>query len=391
VLTEATKDDDKALEKFAKTLGDNPSTEIAKRIQFIEQRVKTTIQVNNESNDDPLSQVQSILKTKLASREGITKLFLLLFEKQNIKCKLVITCSRETARFDGSFDSWGFLDDYLLYFPDTKSFIAPDKFEYRYPLVPAELTAQKGLFIESFTLGEVKSALGSIDEIPAINYEINTDNLDIKVSFNEDFSSAQIKQARVFGGYNATFFTPYYDLMTPDQRKQMIEELTRQTAPDANVTTWVAKPVPGKIVDNFLIDTDFNSTHFLEKAGPRILFKVGELIGPQIEMYRDDSRMNDVENEYNRGYDRNIEIKIPAGYQVKNLTDLNFNVVYRDKNETPFLFTSTYTVTGDLVKIHVIESYKQIFAPLSRYEDYRKVINAAADFNKVTLVIEKAK
>jgi hypothetical protein len=35
--------------------------------------------------------------------------------------------------------------------------------------------------------------------------------------------------------------------------------------------------------------------------------------------------------------------------------------------------------------------YTAIYAPLHRYEDFRKVINAAADFNKVTLVLEKLK
>jgi hypothetical protein len=316
---------------------------------------------------------------------------LAVFAKQKIACYPVVTCSRENSKFDGDFDTWGYLDDYILYFPDTKGFLAPYHFESRYPLVPADLTAQKGLFIEPFTVGDLKSALASIQEIPAADYQLNTDNLDIEVVFSDDLTTAQIKQKREFGGYNAAFFSPYYDVMTPDQRKQMIEELTKQTAPDASVTTWTAKPLAGKPAESFLIDTDFNSTHFLEKAGPRILFKVGELIGPQVEMYRDDTRVNDVENEYNRGYDREIQIKIPSGYTFKNLSDLNFDVTYKDKNETPFLFQSSYTLTGDVLKVHIIEYYKQIYAPLSRYEDYRKVINAAADFNKVTLVLEKAK
>jgi hypothetical protein len=391
VLTETSKDDDKALEKFVKTLNDNPADETTRRIQQLEQKIKTTIQVNNERREESLSQIESVLKYKLASREGITKLFLAVFAKQKIACQPVLTCSRENARFDGDFDSWGFLDDYILYFPDTKGFIAPYHFESRYPLVPADLTAQKGLFIEPFTVGDMKSALASIEDIPAIDYQLNTDNLDIDVTFSEDLTSAQIRQKREFGGYNATYFSPYYDVMTADQRKQMIEQLTKQTAPDANVTTWTAKPLPGKGAESFLIDTDFQSTHFLERAGPRVLFKVGELIGPQVEMYRDDTRTNGVENEYNRGYDRTIQIKIPEGYNFKNLADLNFDVTYKDKTETPFLFQSSYTMTGNILKVHILEYYKQIYAPLSRYEDYRKVINAAADFNKVTLVLEKAK
>lgn len=389
VLTAVTKDDEKAVDKFLKTVGDNASLAPEDRIRNIEQKIKTTVQVNRERGDESLTQMESVLKYKLASREGITKLFLSTFSKLNIRCYPVITCSRDNIKFDGAFDSWGFLDDYLLYFPDTKGFLAPYVFETRYPLVPADFTAQQGLFIEPFTVGEVHSALGTIQEIPAVDFQLNVDNLDIDVTFSDDLSSARIHQKREFGGYNATLFTPYYDMMTEDQRKQMIEELAKQTAPDASIQSWKASPLPGNKTGNFLIDADFQSTHFLEKAGPRILFKAGELIGPQVEMYRDDQRITDVENEYNRGYDRKIRIHIPAGYTIKNPGDLKFDVTYQDKSEIPFLFQSSYALKDDVLEISIVEYYKQIHAPLSRYEDYRKVINAAADFNKVTLVLEK--
>jgi hypothetical protein len=389
VLFSVTKDDEKAVDKYLKTMGDTPALAAEDRIRNAEQKIKSTVQVNRERGDEALTQMESVLKYKLASREGITKLFLSVFNKLNIRCYPVITCSRDNIKFDGAFDSWGFLDEYLLYFPDTKGFLAPYVFETRYPLVPADFTAQQGLFIEPFAVGDVKSALGSIQEIPAAEYQLNIDNLDIEVTFSDDLTSAQIRQKREFGGYNATFFTPYYDMMTEDQRKQMIEELAKQTAPDAAIKSWKASPLPGKKAGNFFIDADFQSTHFLEKAGPRILFKAGELIGPQVEMYRDDQRITDVENEFNRGYDRKIRIHIPAGYTVKNPGDLKFDVTYEDKNETPFLFQSNYVIKDNIIEISISEYYKQIHAPLSRYEDYRKVINAAADFNKVTLVLEK--
>jgi hypothetical protein len=106
-------------------------------------------------------------------------------------------------------------------------------------------------------------------------------------------------------------------------------------------------------------------------------------------MYREESRMTPIENDYNRGYERSIEVKIPAGYQVRNADDLNISVVYKDGDKEPYLFVSSYTLNGSVLKITVKEYYKEIYAPIERYEDYRKVINAAADFNKVTLVLEK--
>lgn len=391
VLYDVSKEDEKALDKFVKSLGDKSGDELWKRVKNIEDKIKTTINVNRESGGPELLQVGSILKYKTASREGITKLFIAVFGKTGINCHPLITCDRENIRFDGKFDTWSYLDEYLLYFPDTKGFLAPYIFETRYPMAPAEWTAQDGLFIEPFAVGELKSALATVAEVPAATYDVNKDNLEIDVKFNEDLSGVEVHQKRIFSGYNSLFVTPYYDLMTEDQRKEMTEELVKQTAPDAQLKKWTAKPLTDTQISNFLLDTDFESAHFVERAGPRILFKAGELIGPQSELYRDDKRTTSVENDYNRGYERVIRIEVPAGYTIKNLDDLKFNVTYVDGDKTPYLFVSNYTLTGNVLEIKIDEFYKQIYAPVARYEDFRKVINAAADFNKVTLVLEKSK
>lgn len=391
VLYDVSKDDEKALDKFAKSLGDNSSDELWKRIKNVENKIKTSVNVNNERGDKELGEISSIIKYKTASKEGITKLFVAVYGKLGINCHPLITCNREDIRFDGKFDSWTYLDEYMLYFPDTKGFMAPYVFEIRYPMPPSEWAAQDALFIEPFAVGELKSALATVAEVPAATYDVNKDNLEIDVKFNQDLSGVAVHQKRIFSGYNALFVTPYYDLMTDDQRKEMSEELVKQTAPDAQIKKWVAKPLNDTQISNFLLDTEFESAHFVERAGPRILFKAGELIGPQSELYRDDKRLTPVENDYNRGYERIIRIQIPSGYAFKNLNDLKFNVRYEDGDKTPFLFVSDYKVTGDILEIKIDEFYKQIYAPVARYEDFRKVINAAADFNKVTLVLEKIK
>jgi hypothetical protein len=389
MLSELTKDDERALEKFAKTLNDNPSQKLEDRIRNVEIKIKTSVQVNKESNAASLNEITAIIKSKLASHQGMTRLFLGTFEKLNIQCHPVITCSRESIKFDGDFDSWAFLDDYVLYFPETKQFLAPYVFECRYPLIQPEFTAQKALFIEPYKVGDITSALSAINEIPAVDYSHNVDNLNMEVVFNDDLSTNQIHQKREFGGYNAAYFAPYYDMMSTDQRVGMVEQLTKHTAPDAVIKEWTAGPVANAKSNNFFIDVDFQTSHFMEKAGPRILFKVGELIGPQVEMYSDDKRTAEVENDFNRMYDRTIKLQLPAGYQVKNPGDLKFNIAYDDSGKVPFLFKSDYTLKDNVLEIRIEEYYKQIYAPLSRYEDFRKVVNAAADFNKITLVLEK--
>ena len=141
-------------------------------------------------------------------------------------------------------------------------------FECRYPFIQAEFTAQKGLFIEPFKMGEVKSALSSIGEIPAVDFSYNLDNLDIEVTFNDDLTTNQVSKSVNSVGYNAAYFTPYYDMMSADQRVGMIEQITKQIAPDATIKKWTANAIPDTKSNNFLVDVDFQTSHFVEKAGP---------------------------------------------------------------------------------------------------------------------------
>ena len=389
LLTKVSKEDQKVLGKFVKTLGDNAAESMDIRIKNIESKIKAAIQVS-EGRDESLSQIASILKVKLASHQGMTRLFLAVFSQLNIQCNPVLTCSRQSIKFDADFDTWAFLDDYVLHFPDTKKFLSPYVFECRYPFIQPEFTAQKGLFMQPFISGNTKSALSVIGEIPAVDYSFNLDNLNLDILFANDLSSNEIRQVREFGGYNAAYFTPYYDIMSKDQKQAMIDQLTKQTAPDAEISKWTAGPTIDSKSNNFMVSVDFRSSHFVERAGSRILFKIGELIGPQIEMYRDEKRTVAVENDFNRMYNRVIKLTLPAGYQIKNADDLLIDIAYTDENDVPFSFKSDYTLEGNVLTVHIEEYYKEIYAPLSRYEDFRKVVNAAADFNKITLVLEKS-
>jgi hypothetical protein len=385
------KDEEKALSKFIGTLKDNRSASASSRIRNVEDQLKSTVVINTESRDDGLKDLQAIIKTKVASTVGMVRLFYGIYVRLQIPCEIVLTCNREVVKFDGSFDTWNYLDDFALYFPSTRGFIAPYDDKTRYPLLPAHFMGNKGLFIESLDIGGIKSGLGTVKDIPAAPYTMNTDDLNILVAFDQELSRNTISIKRTFSGYNASFLTPYYHLMNKEQLHSVVEELTKQTAPDPEIKRWEAKPLGKDSTQRFLVDVDFTSSHFVETAGTKVLFKAGLLIGPQSELYQDEKRTMDVENDYNRGYDRIIVIQIPEGYSVKNPEQLQFNVIYREGEETPYLFESNYEMKDRELTIRIKEYYKRLSAPVSRYEDFRKVINAAADFNKVTLVFEKEK
>jgi hypothetical protein len=63
------------------------------------------------------------------------------------------------------------------------------------------------------------------------------------------------------------------------------------------------------------------------------------------------------------------------------------NIVADDKKQMGFL--SDYILDGNEITVTVDEYYEVTSLPASAYEPFRNVINAAADFNKIKLVLEK--
>jgi hypothetical protein len=131
------------------------------------------------------------------------------------------------------------------------------------------------------------------------------------------------------------------------------------------------------------------STQLFDKAGTKYLVKVGELIGRQEEMYETKKRHNKITLQYPHALVREIELTIPEGYKINNLEDLNINETYKEGDVLTMGFVSRYEVSGNTLKIKIQEDYRNIAYPLDQYEAFKKVINAAADFNKVVLILDK--
>jgi hypothetical protein len=75
---------------------------------------------------------------------------------------------------------------------------------------------------------------------------------------------------------------------------------------------------------------------------------------------------------------------------VNNLEALKMDVELKDGGEATSAFISKYEVINNktvVVKVH--EDYKSIYYLKAKFQDFRKVVNAAADFNKIIVVLEK--
>ena len=74
---------------------------------------------------------------------------------------------------------------------------------------------------------------------------------------------------------------------------------------------------------------------------------------------------------------------------MRNLDELKMNIFYEENGNKSMGFVSDYEVDGDQVNVSIKEYYKQLDYPLKDFDQFRRIINAAADFNKKVLIFEK--
>jgi len=378
----------KPVEKLIKTIGINKNQTELEKVKLIENYLKTNIHITENVGEEGYF-IEPIIKNKVASKLGITRLFAAVLTKENIKHKFGLTSDRSEERFDKDFESFDFLSNYVIYFENLNNYIAPSEANYRYPLIPYDWTYNDALFIKVVEIGGMKSALDEIKFIPATPYELSQHNHEIDVNFNSDMDLVNLNVKNIFWGYKAIYIQPYISSMKEEQKKDVMEQTLKSSAEDAKVLECKMLNTDINVSATekpFTIEGKMSSSSLLEKAGNKYLFKVGDLIGRQAEMYQEKKRVQPIENDFNRRYYRIIKITIPEGYQIKNLDNLKMD--FKDASHT-MQFVSTYKIEGNILTINIDEYYKQISYPIEQIEPYRKVINAAADFNKIKLVFEK--
>jgi len=385
------KKESKSLKKLYRKLKIKKLETEKEKINAIENYLKTNFMVQ-EGNNPEMSDIDFILETNYGSRVGIVKLYAGLFRMADINHQLAMTTNRSDTRFDKDFQSWNFLVNYLFYFPGQDLFLAPDRIEFRLGMIPYDYTNNYGLFVEKVDMGQFETGTGKVKYIPPLAHDQNFDNLSIEIDFASDMENINVDFMRSLGGYSGASIQPFYLFLPEDQRKDVIETLIKMSAEDAEINEFEVKNVGmdlSPLENPFEIKANFNTSSLLQRAGNKMLFKIGEIIGPQSELYQESERKLDVENDYNRMYNRQIEMKIPSGYSVRNLEDIKISEFFEQAGEKLFNFNSDYQLRDNLLTITIKEYYKKINCSVENFEDFRKVINAAADFNKVTLLLEK--
>lgn len=380
----------KALKSLIKTIKPSSATEEA-TIRDVENYIKTNF-IHHETNDVNKSNISFIAANKTFNNFGSLKLFTNLFKELNIEHEIVLTSNRFENTFDKEFECYAFLAEYLIYFPKIKKVMSPTDNFNRLGFPENKYVNNYGLFIKSVSMGDYNTGLGKIKFIQGAKYEENRDVLEINAHINTDFADSKIDIIRKMSGYLAADYQPYFDLIKDeDKLKEVKESLIKTIDKEGTIEKL---DITNSDANSFgqrplTVSATLKTDYFIENAGNKFLFKVGLLIGPQMELYKKEERKMPLELPACHSYKRTITFNIPSGFKIANIDQIKINEVFTKDGTETMIFVSDYKQENDKVTISIDEFYKEYSYPITDFEEYRRVANASANFNKVVLVFEK--
>lgn len=390
---EYSKGDEKALKKLIKDIDGEDWPAEFNAIRKIEDYIKENYQFIPR-NLAEINSIQGIYENKAYSYYGGMRLFSRLFKHYDIPFKMVYTCERSDMILDEDFQSAIFLQDILFYMNDEDEYIDYTDVRHRLGYINPLNRANNGLFMEEARIGDQVVGVGEVLYIEPKGAAFTIDTIVAKVEFDDVLENSRFKFKRVLSGYSAANYQPTFDLIIDENdleefRSSLITYINEESElSDLEVENTSSRDLGYRPL---VATGTLTGGGFIEQAGPNFILKVGSMIGPQVEMYqKKDVRTMDVQSAYARTYHREIEFTIPEGYEVSGLEKSRINEEMKYEGEVSAAFYSDYTVDGNKVTISIEEFYELPVYPKEVFQDFKRVINAAADFNKVSLLLKKS-
>lgn len=382
----------KELAQRIKEMGISYARDTDDRIRTIDQHIRLNFALA-EGGDGALSDLDQILKTRNCNEFGLQRLYANLFREAGIEHQLVLTTSRDDAPFDPAFENHSFIKNMLFYFPEVDRYLEPRRLDLGLGFPDAMNMGTQGLFIRNVDIGGVFAGVGTVKTIAQLPAEATRHDMTVDVVFNEDASECTVKTRTELTGYYAGYAQNFYNYMNEEQRTELQHDHLAYLLDGAHDQKVLVENAEGRSfgAKPLVFDATVTTPMFSSQAGANVLFKVGTLIGPQMEMYADKERKLPVDEGFARRYKRTITIHIPAGMKCEDLSLLRSHKKLEMDGAIQAEFISTAEERDGTIVVEVSEHYATTHVPLPHFEQWRSVVNAAADFNKATIIFSAAR
>lgn len=377
------------LQKIGVERGDDD----VKKIVAIEDYFKSSIAISEGVSDEAGEDFDQTIRKKLSSEKGYVRLFAACLKAAGINYEIGMVGNRYTYELDDSLEMWSNLGEYCFYLPDQDVYLAPAAITYRYPFLPFQMSGTRGVFTRSRMSSDGKaSSQLDIRTIPHSRIDQNGFGVNASVQFEGKELTPVVNTTMTMKGHSATGLTQSFLFAPKDKESEAVLALIGLSDKPTDMRSYKVENVTFANYNNgkpLTISATTQAPRLMEKAGPKYLFRAGEMIGKQAEMYADNERKLPVETEYPNEQPRTLRISIPAGYKVVNPEAVRSNVSCMMDGKEVCGFHSDYRMDGSELIVTIREFYARTSYPLNQYQCYRKVVNAAADFNKVVLALQK--
>ncbi len=361
------------------------------KVRRIESYLKKQVALSAEIPDDPEPSFNTMIQNRAAGEKGLVHLFAACFNAAGLRYETGMADSRDDYRMDDSLEIWSHADAYLFYFPTLNAYLSPLDDDLRFPFIAPEQCGARGVFTRNGVgpEAEVRPDIRTLTCPPLTASGMDTR---AEVSFEKDLLPV-VRSTQHFRGYAAQPLLGDLESLDKVKQQELVLELGDLSDKPADlreysfVNTGYGNYATGKALE---VNAVTQAPTLLEKAGPQYLFRVGALIGKQMQLYSESKRRLPVDLDYLHELHRELKINLPEGYRVSALEGLRKNVSSGPAAAPDAWFRSDYKLDGNVLTITIAEHYGQLHYPVSGYESYRKVVNAAADFNKLVIVLRKS-
>ncbi len=360
---------------------------------MIENYLKMNISIDKNVEDKPT--MAESFKAHASSPFRFNQIMAQCFRYTGTNVEYILTSRRPYKKFDPNFDSWSYLNNVLFYEPESKKFIDPQEPLKRMGFINTDFLGQYGLFVKIVQIGDAVSASANVKLIGANDGVKSTDFENYSLRFNSTADKVIFTYNRSMHDYAEQGLKGLYYVMDDDNRKEVMEGFVKGMAKESNIDSFEILNFDPTVYENLekplVINATLTTDDYIESTGSNsFLFKIGEVIGQQSEMYQEKQRLTAADIDFAHAYKRTITLHIPQGYTAKGLEKLNMNFTYKNSETgNNFGFTSTYKLEGNTLYVYCDEYYYDLHYPVADFNAFKQVINAAADFNKISILLEK--
>ena len=314
--------DAKALNKLNEELGVHQTRDQLQKVRLIENFVKNELLVTGNTPDQRLSDV---VKNRKANSIGSILLIMGLCQEADIQYEYGFISDRYDTELSDEIESMYFLQNYFIYFPEIKKYLAPLDYSTRLGYLSADWIPNNGYFLK-----EKKYPYPTTDweirPIEGTSAAMNRDSVIIRIKVDEDMLDGELTIERHIRGYKAGKYQTYYYLYSDSRREEQHDELLNFFQDNSRFKMTEIQNVDPEdaFVKPLVIKGKLTELYrpFIEKAGNKTIFKLGNLFGEHVSVKDLEKKKTDFvfANPLTRSW--TIEVTFPKGVNITNFDDL---------------------------------------------------------------------